>query len=236
MIAYFLNNLSIYFSEKDEGDKKGKIATAQYVLEKNLFPEKSVTYTAVSHGSQIDEVTQQNHDQAFTSDALITSDPNVVLSLCVADCLPIVLTDSNNTFFALIHGGWRPLLQNIVPLTIKECELKYHAKIQDMLVWIGPSLRGCCNATPSADVHKNLPEWKQFVKEDQGKDHLYLQEAVKYQCEQLGIKRENIHDVERCTYHEKDTFYSYRRSQDTQDESQNKRHVCAIGMRGKNDQ
>jgi len=46
-------------------------------------------------------------DTVGAADALVTSDPGIVLAVLVADCVPIVLYDPRARVLACVHAGWR---------------------------------------------------------------------------------------------------------------------------------
>jgi YfiH family protein len=46
-------------------------------------------------------------DAVASTDALVTTDPGMVLAILVADCVPIILTDPQAGVLACVHAGWR---------------------------------------------------------------------------------------------------------------------------------
>jgi len=230
MIHTIIQNIEVYFSEKKQGDCRGKALVNNLCKNNKIFQDKKIAYSAVSHGSRIEEVTQDNYSESFSCDALISCDSGIAVSISVADCLPIVICDSVSGFFALVHGGWRSLLQNIVPLTIKESMLRFEASPEDMYVWIGPSIRSCCNIAQTAEIHQSFPEWRPFIEEKHDGMHIDLQKAVQYQCQNQGILQENILDSGSCTFHQEQDFFSYRRAMLHNDPLEDKRHMCIVGM------
>jgi YfiH family protein len=68
-----------------------------------------------AHGPNVQVVTAADRGRgALTqqdaipgTDALVTADPGVVLSVMVADCVPIVLYDPAAHVLACVHAGWR---------------------------------------------------------------------------------------------------------------------------------
>ncbi len=46
-------------------------------------------------------------------DGLITDNPNIVLSLQTADCIPIFLYDMVTSLRGLVHAGWRGVIGGI---------------------------------------------------------------------------------------------------------------------------
>ena len=60
------------------------------------------------HGSGVFLVDHNDDGKIIKGcDALISNDPGVILSVRVADCLPISVVDKKNRSIGLIHAGWR---------------------------------------------------------------------------------------------------------------------------------
>src|SRR2546422_1082174 len=53
-------------------------------------------------------------DRRPAGDALITDEKGILLSVRVADCLPVLLADVRRRAVAAIHAGWRGMLHSIV--------------------------------------------------------------------------------------------------------------------------
>jgi YfiH family protein len=68
-----------------------------------------------AHGPNVQVVTASDRgrgaltqaDAIPATDALVTADPGVVLTVMVADCVPIVLYDPVAHVLACVHAGWR---------------------------------------------------------------------------------------------------------------------------------
>jgi len=48
------------------------------------------------------------------ADGLVTQDPEIILTLKVADCVPVFLHDPSKNIIGLVHSGWRGTVENIV--------------------------------------------------------------------------------------------------------------------------
>lgn len=220
---------SVMFTTRQDGDMRA-IADITKVLQSNkTAPGKHLIVPKLQHGSRrirIDELST-NKDELLC-DAVMTCNPEISLGIRVADCLPILLFDTKHRAFAVIHGGWRSLLQNIVPLTIQDMEIAYETKPQNLQVWIGPSLQGCCNRMENTNVHEKFREWQPFLTLKEGQHHLDLQGAVIAQCKNVGVLEKNIVDCKRCTYHEESDFFSYRREKRGVHEKDSHPHIAVV--------
>ena len=79
-----------------------------------------------------------------TGDALVTDFPKILLSVRVADCLPVLLVDAENRAVAAVHAGWRGALNRIVEKAAGEMRRVFHSKLENLMAAIGPSIRACC--------------------------------------------------------------------------------------------
>lgn len=77
-------------------------------------------------------------------DALLTNQPDILLSVRTADCLPLLVADAQRRVIAAIHAGWRGMLARIVEKTLGEMRRIYGSEPKDLRVAMGPSIRACC--------------------------------------------------------------------------------------------
>ena len=70
------------------------------------------------------------------ADAAYTREPNTPLVIMTADCLPILLCDTEGTEVAAIHAGWRGLAHGVIENTLKH----FSAKPENILAWLGPAI------------------------------------------------------------------------------------------------
>ena len=191
-------------------------------------PSKNGTYLHLEHGTTV--VLDENPAHELQGDAIISQQINHALLFRVADCVPIALFHSQSHTFGLIHGGWRSLAGGIVEKTPNQFLRVSHADPQEICVWIGPSLRSCCNVIERDNPLSKLPEWKSFLHiEKNEKTSVDLQGFCSAELAQAGVSRVHIKDSGLCTYHNPD-FYSYRHFRREQDQSAHGRIAVGIWM------
>ncbi len=78
-------------------------------------------------------------EHAPKTDALVTIQPDILLGVLTADCVPILLADRAAGVIATIHGGWRGLSQGIVANTLK-CMADHGAVPANIDAAIGPCI------------------------------------------------------------------------------------------------
>ena len=153
-----------------------------------------------------------------TADASYTHKRGKVCAILTADCLPIFMTNTKGTFVAAIHGGWRSLAGGIVRQVIG----RLNENPSDLLVWLGPAI-GPNAFEVGEDVYQQFKvqtKGEQIVTEAfqptlPGKWLVNIFSIAKIQLQSEGILSHHIFGGGLCTYTQVDSFYSYRRSQDT---------------------
>jgi polyphenol oxidase len=80
------------------------------------------------------------------SDGMITDRADAVLTVTVADCLPIFLVDRMTGAFGLVHSGWKGT--GIVLEAVRLMGELFHSRPVDLSAAIGPGIGSCCYAVP----------------------------------------------------------------------------------------
>jgi len=76
------------------------------------------------------------------ADASVTTTPGRVLTILVADCLPVVIAETHGRALGVAHAGWRGLAAGVLEHTVAALKLRYHARgpDADWQAWIGPAI------------------------------------------------------------------------------------------------
>jgi copper oxidase (laccase) domain-containing protein len=75
------------------------------------------------------------------ADALVTSDPGVVLGIYVADCAAVYLADQRGRAIGLVHSGRAGTAKNIVGAAIHELRDRFGVGADDLTVQLSPCIR-----------------------------------------------------------------------------------------------
>lgn len=151
------------------------------------------------------------------TDALITKESFVCLSVLVADCVPVLFYDKKKKLVAVAHSGWHNSLLNIAGKTVKTLINDFDCDPVDIYVGIGPSISPE-NYTVKKDVAslflKNYENMKdEFIKKISDDKYLLdLWTLIKLQIEKEGVPGKNIEISGLCTFKNYDRFFSHRRS------------------------
>lgn len=94
------------------------------------------------HGTDVHWLDENSQD-GLTADAVCTHTRGVACTIMVADCLPILLADTQGRAVAAIHAGWRGLAgtagQGVVDTTMQA--LRNHLPAQaELQAWLGPCI------------------------------------------------------------------------------------------------
>ncbi len=144
------------------------------------------------------------------ADALWTTEPGLVLAVKTADCAPVLVRNREGTCVAAIHAGWRGAVAGIVAETLKKLppfEKGGQGGFHNFQAFIGPCISQSVYEI-GPEVASQIPA--QFLKPGQ-KDRSYfdLRGLIKWQLEKLGISEISL--SQRCTYSEKELYFSARR-------------------------
>jgi YfiH family protein len=119
-------------------DDPQHVALNRNLFQKQLNGARPVFLNQV-HGTEVLTIKPCTAD-GVTADACLTQEQNVACTIMVADCLPILFTDSKGTTVAAAHAGWRGLAQGVIENTVKSLCEKSGAPPSDIQVWLGPCI------------------------------------------------------------------------------------------------
>ncbi len=173
--------------------------------------QKRVIAADLVHGNQVFVVNDETVDDIIVGcDALVTNNPKFILSITVADCLPLYFFDPAQKAVGIAHTGWRGVENQIAPMTVKSLQENYNSHPADIEVFVGPHI-GVCHFEVQADLVAAFSGWPEFVHNQSGKNCIDLAEIVKQQLMAAGVLEKNINLSPECTYCLSDKYFSYRR-------------------------
>jgi YfiH family protein len=143
------------------------------------------------------------------TDALISNSNSIVLSIQVADCIPLFLADPLNGVIGLVHAGWRGVEKRIIPDTVNKMVQKGGIR-KGIIAFMGPSIRQCCFEI-GPEVSKKFPI-DCLINGNRDRSFLDLQRVAINQLLGSQVLEKNILSSEECTKCNPDKYFSYRRS------------------------
>ena len=147
------------------------------------------------------------------ADAIATDRPGLLLMVRVADCVPVLLSDSSGKVVAAVHAGWRGVVAGAVPETINTMCDALGARVDVLVAAIGP-----CISLEHFEVGPEVvAEFENAGLADAvdptryEKPHIDLSKAMIQQLNLAGITSDRIDTTDRCTFKHADDFFSHRR-------------------------
>ncbi|GAK24847.1 LOW QUALITY PROTEIN: hypothetical protein JCM19052_5535 [Vibrio sp. JCM 19052] len=145
--------------------------------------------------------------QVLNADGVFTSSSQVVCSAMTADCLPVLLTNTQGTQVAAVHAGWRGLANGIV-----ENALELFSG--EVMAWLGPAIgpqafevgEDVLQAFVDFDSQAHQPLLLVTLKGNWLAD---MSKLATQRLNKLGVTQ--VFDSGLCTFQDKNDFYSYRR-------------------------
>ena len=134
---------------------------------------------------------------AGEADALVTAEPDLCLSVAVADCVPVALVGEQEV--GMVHSGWRGTLAGV---SGKAADRLSGSRVR---AYIGPSIRRCCYEVSEELAAKFAMEFGEDVVSGR---NLSLQDAIRHDLERVGVE---VDDLGLCSGCRPDLFYSHRK-------------------------
>ena len=177
-----------------------------------IFGCEKLSVVEQKHTNKV--IITNDYNSYCVADGQVTNKNNIALAVLTADCVPILLADEENRVISSVHAGWRGARSDI----IKEAILKMKelgANISNINAVVGPCIKQN-NYEVDNDfflnfIQESVSYKKFFTPSEKNNHHMFdLPSYVKLKLENLNIK--NILDIERDTYEDEESFFSFRRT------------------------
>jgi YfiH family protein len=139
------------------------------------------------------------------ADALVTATPGIVLTVLVADCVPVLFADAQHGVVGVAHAGRPGMAAGVVGATVAALR---DLGARDVVARLGPSVCPRCYEVPLAmreDVAARRPESRSLTWD--AKPSLDVAAGVLAQLAELDVPARQLPG---CTV-ESERLYSYRR-------------------------
>ena len=163
------------------------------------------------------------------ADALVTTRPGIALGVLTADCVPVLLADSDAGVIGAAHAGWRGAVSGVLEETVKAM-VKLGAKAGNIVAGIGP----CISAENyeigqemAETLRRDYPDAVPFIKSAGfSAPHFDVPGLVISQAETLGLRA--IDQTGGCTYAYPDRYFSHRHA--THNQARAGRQIALIAL------
>jgi len=137
------------------------------------------------------------------ADALITTEPGLLLEIRTADCLPILIVDPVRRAIAAVHAGWRGTAAGVVVAAVERMQAWCGSDPAELKAAIGPSIGPCCFEVGPEVAAK-------FGR--QGRTFLDLAQQNAQQLRDTGVHQITV--LAGCTRCDALRFHSHRRDRE----------------------
>lgn len=151
------------------------------------------------------------------ADASVATESGYVCAVMTADCLPILLCDSQGCAVAAAHAGWRGLAAGIIEATVQRLVQRSGRDAASILAWLGPAI-GPQVFEVGDDVREvfmayNATAADAFVAGRPGHWFMDIYRLARQRLAALGVSA--VSGGGYCTYTDNERFFSYRRQATT---------------------
>jgi polyphenol oxidase len=177
------------------------------------FQNKNLKLMFQTHSSKVIFINNKNKNKKrFRCDSMVTKIRGIGLGVLTADCVPVLLYDTNNHLVGCVHAGWKGALNGIIEKTINTFKKK--AKNIKMIAAIGPCIAKK-NYEVGFDFKRKMSKKEKnssifFKKKNKQKFYFDLRKYVNYLLKKSGVRL--VDNINLDTYCDEKMFYSYRRS------------------------
>ena len=185
------------------------------------IPVRHMAFTKQVHGREVrvateDDVHVFGTDVPYEADGLVTDVPGLALACFTADCVPVLLCDTEHGVIAAIHCGWRRSVADILCSAVeKMCALG--ADPRTICAALGPAISRCCfevgtEVVEATERYLGGDTEGLYVPETgvSGKYLLDLKAANARRLMQLGVREEHIMISDECTMCSHEKYWSHR--------------------------
>ena len=138
-------------------------------------------------------------------DGHATAVPGLLLTVTVADCIPVYLVDPQCRAVALLHAGWRGTAAGILEAGVGLLAARAGTNPANLVMHVGVGICGACY-----EVGSEVMAGVGLPADGPGPWHVDLRERLTEQGRALGIAAISRSDW--CSAHDRPRFYSHRAS------------------------
>lgn len=175
------------------------------------FRQAEPGFSGVVLGHQVHQAMVAWHNggdgwlQIDAVDGHATMASGLLLTVTVADCIPVYLVAPKRRAIAILHSGWRGTAQQIIHRGIETLLERSGASADELLIHCGIGICGACY-----EVGREVMDGCGLSVTGSGPWHLDLRAVLAEQAKAVGAVA--ISTSQWCTNHDYPTFYSHRAS------------------------
>lgn len=190
-----------------------KVSICLFTKEDGLINDQSVAQSLGSHDYAALHQVHGNRTlvarkmikRTEQADGLITDQPDLALTLRIADCQPLIIYAPKANMVGLLHVGWKGLVCGAIPKFFETLIANHQSPIANCLVGIGPCL--CTNCAEFSNPLLELPGIPHDLIHGKNAD---LRTWADRQLIAAGVLEKNIERMEECTRCHPEKYWTYR--------------------------
>ena len=211
-------NLGLY---TDDGEER-VLENRKRFFQSLGFSEAQTTGGFQVHGDQVLMAEQPGQVRGY--DAFISNKKGLLLTVTIADCVPVLLFDPATQSIAAVHAGWKGTAAGIVSRTIEKMQNIFGTNPADCLAYIGTCIEEC-SFEVDQDVAQHFDMAFKRWDEERQKYYIDLKATNKSLLLKAGLPENQIEISPYCTVVHNQHFFSHRA-----EKGLTGRMLAAIGM------
>jgi YfiH family protein len=172
---------------------------------------RRIVWVDQAHGNKVlvADSAQGEDGTLGAGDALITDQPDVLMAIKTADCVPIFI--ESDRAVGLAHAGLAGVMKGILPKTVRKLKREYNVQPKNMAIRFGPHIcRSCYRISDNNErLLADYPAAQEFISPRGSHRYFSMLDMLSAQAAELGVQKLSADN--RCTYHSAGLF-SARRS------------------------
>ena len=165
------------------------------------------------HGSDVHEIGEARPEAPPRGDAAVTRRPGIVLTVRIADCMPVLFSDRRGAVVGIAHAGWRGLAHGVLERTLAAMR----CNANEVVAWLGPAI-----GPRAFEVGRDV--YDAFVADDERASGAFLPlRAGKWLADLEALARRRLARAGvltiagggMCTFSDPARYFSYRRDGST---------------------
>ena len=210
--THFFTTRQLQLSSHDDWSAVAALAGAEAVVNLNQV-----------HGREVVVVRRDSPTpDRSAGDILVSDHPPTALAVRAADCVPLLLADSEHGVVAAVHAGWRGTAAGAAVAAVEALAREFGSRPDSLIAAIGPAIRPCCyevgselvDAFASAGHARHLVDrWFSIRGSGPGREGSLVLDVAGSNRDQLvlaGVPETSIFDCGLCTAMHLDVLTSYR--------------------------
>ncbi|OLB06613.1 MAG: hypothetical protein AUH06_07430 [Gemmatimonadetes bacterium 13_2_20CM_69_27] len=138
-------------------------------------------------------------------DGHATRTPGVLLTVTVADCVPVYLVAPHKRVVALLHAGWRGTAGGMLERGVAAVRREAFVMAEDIVMHCGVGICGACYEVGSEVLAQLTPG-----RATAATGHVDLRAVLVRQAAELGVREVSVSPW--CSAHDRAHFFSHRGS------------------------